>query len=433
MTQQRTSRDADRRSFGPAALARTLAWLRLCAVLGQTATVVFVGRYLQLPLAEAALFGGIGVLAAFGLAVLWRLRQPWPITTTEVMAHIGVDTVVLSWLLYLTGGASNPFVGLLLMPITLAATALKLRDVAVIAALSCAAYLVLMQWNVPLAGTQLEGTDARTFGLHVLGMAASFAISAVLLGGFISRLAEALREKQVETQRIRERALRDEGILAIATQAAGAAHELNTPLSTMRTLVGELRREHPDGTLGEDLALLSSQLERCRETLRELVAVGKAQLEQAGERVSVADFVNGCGDRLQLLRPEILYKVTLPDDASEWIVEVPAGLRHAVINLLNNAAEASLANNSAEVDVAVAREGAQLVLRVRDHGRGIAQADRLGTRFESSKSTGLGIGFALADATAERLGGDLVISAADGGGTETRLSVPLQSVRLTIH
>ena len=433
MTLQRSPLDADRRSFGPAALARTLAWLRLCAVLGQTATVVFVGRYLHLPLAEAALFAGIGVLAVFGLTVLWRLRQPWPITTTEVMAHIGVDTVVLSWLLYLTGGASNPFVGLLLMPITLAATALSLRDVAVIAALSCAAYLVLMQWNVPLAGTQLEGPDARTFGLHVLGMAASFAISAILLGGFISRLAEALRGKQVETQRIRERALRDEGILAIATQAAGAAHELNTPLSTMRTLVAELRREHPDGVLGEDLALLSSQLERCRETLRELVAVGKAQLDQAGERISVADFMAGCGDRLQLLRPEILYNVTLPDDAADWIVEVPAGLRHAVLNLMNNAAEASLANDSDAVDVAVVREGANLVLRVRDHGGGIARADRLGTRFESSKSTGLGIGLALADATAERLGGQLVISAAEGGGTETRLSVPLDSVRLTIH
>ena len=413
-----------RPEFGIPAVARTLAWLRFSAVIGQTATVIFVSEGLGVALDTPRLYTGIALLGLFALIVRWRLAQPWPVSAGELMLHVAIDTVVLGWLLFLTGGATNPFAALLLLPITLVATALSPRHVIVVALMSLGTYLVLLRWNQPL--------PPLGSGLHLLGMAMSFLISACLLGWFISRLALVLRDNQTLAQRIRERALRDEGFLAIATQAAGAAHELNTPLSTMRTLVTELRREHAEGALAEDLALLDRQIERCRDSLRELVAAGKAQLAQTGERMSVADFVNVCGDRLQLLRPEILYKVELPDDAAEWIVEVPAGLHHAVLNLMNNAAEASLANASAAVDVAVAREGANLVLRVRDYGRGIPQAVRLGMPFESSKSTGFGIGLALADATAERLGGELVIRAADGGGTETRLSVPLASVRLTL-
>ncbi len=415
---------ARRPEFGIPAVARTLAWLRFSAVIGQTATVVFVSEGLGIALDTPRLYVGIAILGLFALAVRWRLAQPWPVSAGELMLHVAIDTVVLGWLLFLTGGATNPFAALLLLPITLVATALSPRHVIVVALMSLSTYLVLLRWNQPL--------PPLGSGLHLLGMAMSFLISACLLGWFISRLALVLRDNQTLAQRIRERALRDEGFLAIATQAAGAAHELNTPLSTMRTLVTELRREHTEGVLAEDLALLDRQIERCRDSLRELVAAGKAQLAQTGERISVADFVNGCGDRLQLLRPEILYRVELPPDAAEWIVEVPAGLRHAVLNLMNNAAEASLANDSEAVDVTVAREGANLVLRVRDHGRGIPRAMRLGTPFESSKSTGFGIGLALADATAERLGGELVIRDADGGGTETRLSVPLHSVGLTI-
>jgi two-component system, sensor histidine kinase RegB len=412
-----------RPEFGVPAVARTLAWLRFSAVIGQTATVLFVTEGLGIALDTPHLYTGIALLGAFALVVRWRLGRAWPVSAGELMLHVAIDTVVLGWLLYVTGGATNPFAALLLLPITLVATALSPRHVIAVALMSLGTYSVLLRWNQPL--------PPLGSGLHVLGMAMSFLISAALLGWFISRLALVLRDNQALAQRIRERALRDEGFLAIATQAAGAAHELNTPLSTMRTLVTELRREHTAGELAEDLTLLDRQIERCRDSLRELVAVGKAQLAQARERISVADFVNGCGDTLQLLRPEILYKVTMPDDAAAWIVEVPAGLRHAVLNLMNNAAEASLANDSAAVDVAVAREGTQLVLRVRDHGRGVARAARPGTLFESSKSTGLGMGVALADATAERLGGELVISAAAGGGTETRLSLPLDSVRPT--
>lgn len=410
---------ARRPEFGIPAVARTLAWLRFSAVIGQTATVLFVTQGLGIALDTTHLYLGIAVLGAFALAVRWRLAQAWPVSAGELMLHVAIDTVVLGWLLFLTGGATNPFAALLLLPITLVATALSPRHVIAVALMSLVTYVLLLRWNQPL--------PPLGSGLHVLGMAMSFLISACLLGWFISRLALVLRDNQALAQRIRERALRDEGFLAIATQAAGAAHELNTPLSTMRTLITELRREHTQGLLADDLALLDGQVERCRDSLRELVAVGKAQLTQSGERCRLGEFVADCEHRYRLLRPEVMLTVDLPEAAAALAMFVPAGLRHALLNLLNNAADASLANQADEIALQVHSDGDGLEFRVRDRGAGFAagMAAALGTPFQSSKSTGLGIGLALADATAERLGGNLYTRDRDGG-VETVLALPLR-------
>lgn len=409
-----------RPEFGIPAVARTLAWLRFSAVIGQTATVLFVTRGLGISLDTPRLYTGIAALGLFALAVRWRLAQSWPVGAGELMLHVAIDTVVLGWLLFLTGGATNPFAALLLLPITLVATALNPRHVIAVALMSLVTYLTLLRWNHPL--------PPLGSGLHVLGMAMSFLISACLLGWFISRLALVLRDNQALAQRVRERALRDEGFLAIATQAAGAAHELNTPLSTMRTLITELRREHTTGVLAEDLALLDSQIERCRDSLRELVAVGKAQLAQASEQRLLGEFVADCQHRYSLLRPEVALAVDLPEAAAALCVVVPAGLRHALLNLLNNGADASLANQAGQITLQVQVAGDTLEFRVRDEGPGFAagMAAALGTPFQSSKSTGLGIGLALADATAERLGGNLYARETGGAGVETVLALPLR-------
>jgi two-component system sensor histidine kinase RegB len=409
-------------------LAAILAWLRLCAVGGQSLTVFTVTRWMDVDVPLPPLAAGIAALAVFAAFALWRLRRPWPVSAAEVVAHIAVDTAVLGWLLYWSGGAANPFVSLLLMPTTLAASALALRHVAVVGALSALTYLGLLFWHVPLP-TLHAHAGSGDFNLHVLGMAASFAISTAMLGYFIGRLAQALRARREEVQRVRERALRDEGILAIATQAAGAAHELNTPLSTLHTLLTELRRTPRDAELADDLALMQSQVQRCRETLRELVAVGKAQLGDARERSTLGEFVHGGVERFRLLRPEIEVALELTEVDAALPLALPFGLRHALLNLLNNAADASEANDADALQLAVQREGAALALRVRDHGRGLDAATRarLGHDFSSSKSSGLGLGFALADATAERLGGTLTLHPSDTG-SETVLRIPLAAL-----
>ena len=392
---------------GPFALARTLAWLRLCAIGGQSIAVLICAWWLCLPIPLLPLLACIGLLSVFSVLAAWRLNQPWPIREAETIAHICMDTLVLGALLFFTGGDSNPFAPLLVVPIALSAAALSIRTTIAVAAIAGTAYVLLMRWHVPLPLP--HGRYDNGFELHVLGMGVNFVVTALLLGFFINRLARALRMQQLAMQRIHERGLRDEGILAIATQAAGAAHELNTPLSTLRTLLPELRREHAgDTALAEDLALLEGQVDRCRDILREMVAFGQAQLSQEPERLDVTQFLHGCAERFQLLRPEAELQLQLDEAIAHLPLHVPPGLRHALLNLLHNAADASAEHDSREVLLHVTREENRLQFAVIDHGPGFASTEggmRLG---QTQKQDGLGIGLTLAEATAERLQGELL-------------------------
>ena len=418
-------RKKPRSRIGPFALTRTLAWLRLCAIAGQSVAVLVSAWWMHLAIPLLPLLLGIGVLAVFAVFAAWRMGQQWPVREWETIGHITVDTLVLGYLLYFTGGASNPFITLLLVPIALSAAALSVRALLVVSLLAAVAYLLLLVWYVPLP---MAASGGDGFALHVAGMAVNFVITALLLGFFINRLARAVHVQQLEVQRVRERALRDEGILAIATQAAGAAHELNTPLSTMRTLLPELRHEHAaDAALTDDLELLEGQVDRCRTILREMVAFGKAQLSQEPERASVAEFIRGCLERFQLLRPEAELSLELDDAIAQTILRTPPGLRHSLLNLLNNAADASASRNSCAVSLHVSRDGGWLQLQVGDHGPGFGAIDEMTALGYSQKQTGLGIGLALAEATAERLDGELVARNAEHGA-EVCLRLPLSVI-----
>ncbi|HET7329948.1 ATP-binding protein [Dyella sp.] len=413
--------------IGPFALTRTLAWLRLCAIAGQSMAVMICSWWMHIDLPTLSLLLGIDMLAVFAVFAAWRISQPWPVHEWETVCHIVADTLVLSYLLYFTGGARNPFVTLLLVPIALSAAALSVRAILAVAAIAGAAYFVLLRWYVPLPMNELSAND-HGFSLHVAGMGVNFGITALLLGFFINRLATAVRQQQQEVQRVRERALRDEGILAIATQAAGAAHELNTPLSTMRTLLPELRREHAtDAALNEDLQLLEGQVERCRTILREMVAFGKAQLSQEPERLALSTFIHGCVERFKLLRPEAELELEVQPQLDALVLRTPPGLRHALLNLLNNAADASALCESHFVMLEVRRHEQWLDWIVRDRGPGFTPAGATAAIGISGKQSGLGIGLALAEATAERLTGQLII-ANTGNGAELRLRLPLSTI-----
>ncbi|GLQ95888.1 ATP-binding protein [Dyella mobilis] len=413
--------------IGPFALTRTLAWLRLCAIAGQSMAVMICSWWMRIDISALSLFLGIDLLAVFAVFAAWRISQPWPVREWETVCHVAADTLVLGYLLYFTGGASNPFITLLLVPIALSAAALSVRAVLSVAAIAGAAYIVLLLWYVPLPMNELMGTD-HGYSLHVAGMGVNFAVTALLLGFFINRLANAVRMQQLEVQRVRERALRDEGILAIATQAAGAAHELNTPLSTMRTLLPELRREHAsDSVLDDDLSLLEGQVERCRTILREMVAFGKTQLSQEPEQLTLQAFIHGVVERFQLLRPEAEFELSVPSELEPLVLRSPPGLRHALINLLNNAVDASAMRGSHSVTLEVRRAAPWLEWIVCDHGPGFYPVGGTASIGESGKLSGLGIGLALAEATAERLNGELTATNGETGA-EMRLRLPLSAI-----
>jgi len=196
-------------------------------------------------------------------------------------------------------------------------------------------------------------------------------------------------------------------------------------------LLGELRRAPVDAaTLNEDLDVLQRQADRCRDILRELVAVGSAQLADTPEILDLEEFIAGCAERFRLLRPEVELHIAIAAEIATIRLSVLPALRHALINLLNNAGDASQQQSSSRVDLVAGCQAHILEFRIRDYGAGLA-ADILaaaGHDFYSSKRNGLGLGLALTHATAERLNGELSVHAAEGGGSETCLRLPLRSV-----
>ncbi|MEP7041595.1 MAG: ATP-binding protein [Dokdonella sp.] len=402
-------------------LLRNLALLRWFAVAGQLATVTLVLYALDIPLQPLPLWCGIAALASFNLWASWRARRVRHVDAIEVVAHLSVDMAVLAWLIGWSGGAMNPFAPLFLLPIALAAVALPARWVVATALLCCLGYAASALLGQPLP--HAHGVTGDAFNLHLAGMAVMFAISVAVITFFLSRFAQALREREQELARLREHFARNEGILALATHAAAVAHELNTPLGTL-TLMLEDQLDQPPYGAQEELKTMAALVNVCRDRVRELAAPAApaATVEEIG--MTIERIV----ERWQLLRPATTLEYSGRLDAAPLHALDP-GIGHLLTALLNNAADASEHAGDVRVALHLEAHDDHLIGAVRDHGAGFADGAAAwpGALFRSTKPDGLGVGLALSHATVERLGGELTLQAADGGGTRIVFRLPLRA------
>lgn len=407
--------------FDAHALVAAIAWLRPCAALGQALAIAAALVWLHITLPLLPLAVGIALLLASAPLLFWRLRRGWPVTAAEAAGHLIVDVILLSWALFFTGGASNPFITLLLVPVALAAAALPGKAIAAVTALAVGAYALLIFRYVPLADMPMHG---NAFRLHLTGMTINFMIAVLLLAVFVGRIAASLTRQREATRRLRERTLRDEGILAIATQAADAAHRLNTPLSTLRTLLTELAGDPRLDAARTDLDLMAGEVERCRGILRDMVDYGRQQLDGHPYATTAGDFVRASADRFRLLRPDAELAVTVERALDGRALAVEPALAHALFNLLQNAFDASHRNGSRTVTLDATLRGDRFECIIGDRGDGFPGAPPAGLPAQSGKPGGLGIGLALARTTIERLRGELSTTSSTAG-TRVRVQLPL--------
>jgi two-component system sensor histidine kinase RegB len=398
-------------------LLRTLALLRAVAVAGQAAAVFTATEGLELALDPRPLFAGCVVLALFAAYAGWAASRATQASTPTVLAHVAVDLVVLTWMLYWSGGPSNPFVSLYLLPIALVAFALPPAAVLSVAIAAATGYSLLMVAHVPIPH---QHGEAAFFDLHVVGMWVNFLLTAALFTVFATRLSAVIGRQRRALARSREEALRSEGILAVATQAAATAHELNTPLSTMAVLLSDLADAHAaDPRLGPDLATLRRQVDVCRDAVRRLAVEG-----ETGPRGTIAldALVRRALDRLQVLRPDALPEVEGLEGVAGITVRDDPRIEHLLINLLSNAFDASRAARNDGARLRVARTEGALRIVVEDRGPGFAVAPR---DFASDKPDGLGLGLTLSRVIAEHFDGTIETRASAGGG-EVAVSLPLR-------
>lgn len=402
---------------------RLLFRLRCFAVLGQLLTILGAIWWLDIPLPRVSLLSIVAALAAFNLFTGWQLRRNGRLQRTVssgvLLAQISVDIVALTGLLYFAGGAANPFVSLYLLPISIAAALLPLPLVLLLTFGTLACYSALMVWHVPLPHVHAFGHDQ--FWGHQIGMWLTFVIAAALIVWFLSQAAILIRERDRQLRLAREKAMRNEHILSLATLAASTAHELGTPLATLALLTDELRQDAamPAAVL-PDLQLMAEQIVRMKRLLSEISgrAAGETDVSAA---VPVAQWVERWLDEWRLLRPGIQLQATLTGIDSINIVPAPA-LAKALQNLLNNAADVS----PGQVELTVTADALHLLFEVLDRGPGLAPevAALAGDVPVSTKAEGLGIGLLLTHATIEQLGGEVAVFDRPGGGTCIRVAVP---------
>lgn len=389
-------------------------WLLLAAFLA----TVLAPALLRLQLPLPPMLAVLAALAGFNAWLQLRLQRGEDFPAGELFGQLCVDLVALAVLLYLSGGAANPLISLLLIPVAVAALALPGPHAAVITALAVAAYSLLTWRYLPLA----IGEPERAAQLHLAGMWLTFVISAVMIAWFVVRMAASIRDRDRQLAAVREQALRDERVVALGAQAAGAAHELGTPLATIAVLVGEL--EH-DPALGEDaradLALIKEQVASCKRIISGLAERSGATRMERLKAADAETWLRGVVARWHAMRPQAEARLEIRGQGGRpGLIPDPA-LEQAVSNLLNNAADA---DGSARIGLDWDDSG--IVVAVSDHGPGFSRTV-LGSKLREpipSSRGGAGVGLMLALSAAEHCGGSLTLANLPDGGACATLRLP---------
>ncbi|HHM04441.1 MAG TPA: HAMP domain-containing histidine kinase [Gammaproteobacteria bacterium] len=366
----------------------------------------------------------VSVMAVYVLLTLltgFRSRTAGGVSVGEFFLHLVADVGVLTALLYFTGGSTNPFVSLLLLPLVIVAATLPHRHVWAMAGLVLACYSLLMFYYRPLPHARVQ--HGSSFDLHVLGMWFSFVMGVALIVFFVARLAESLRQRDRKLAEAREQALEDRHLVALGTLAAGAAHELGTPLATMAVVSGELLHDHGnDPELREKAEILQQQLVRCKTIVSDMAASAGVPRAEAVRRIALDKYLCQVLSQWRLLRPGAAPRCHLAGEGAPPVVVTDKTLTQALMNVLNNAADAS----PDQIEVCARWDGAGITVAVCDRGPGIPAAAQahLGTPFFTTKAGGQGLGLYLARAAIGRHGGALALLARPGGGTCVEITLP---------
>lgn len=405
------------------------------------ALIIFISLYgLEMPLPESSLWGILCLMTAFNWWTWLRLDSSEPIAENELFIQLSFDVLAITAILYFTGGATNPIAWFFLLPLIIAATVLPQEFTWYMVIFTSGCYTLLMSYYQPLPDIQPvvfreERAQAmhamlpkHDLDLHVFGMWFGFVFSAVLVAYFVVEMAKTLRARERSLAEAREQSLRSERVVALGTLAAGAAHEMGTPLGTMAILIREIEddcEDYGDPELAEKMKILREQVARCKQALSVMSASAGEIRAESGRLMDLATYLDGVVDSWRQQRPGAKLKYrkagTLPPPG----VLAELTLTHALINILNNATDVSPKG----VEMYARWDRNSMTLRILDRGPGIAPgiSEQIGKTPVTTKEQGLGVGLFLAFSTINRLGGSIEMLPRPDGGTATHIILPVVS------
>ena len=372
------------------------------------------------------------LLATVVLSIIlgyWRLRASWVMSNGELFCHLLVDVVFLFILLLNTGGVTNPLISYLLVLLAVTATLLPRAFVNSFAVGSILIYTFFLILDLQADHSPSALDQEIAFQLHLVGMWVIFLVSAILISVFITRMASAIKDRELNLAQARETEMRNEQLVAIGTLAAGTAHALGTPLSTMAVLLTELDKQDGEQLRSdetkEDISILKQQVTRCKDSLTQLTRYYNKEHPEQEERVALPHFVSDIRDYITNIHPSaaITFDVEVDDDTE---VDSNPSLKHAVINIIENGIKAARTRVDVNFKV-VSEDYPHVEIAVNDDGPGIPSEvmENMGEPFISMRKESMGLGIFLANAAIQRIGGSIEMFNLKTGGALTLIKLPL--------
>jgi two-component system sensor histidine kinase RegB len=420
-------------------------------ILGEVVLIILSVYGLKINLPEQQLWLVVLSSGAINLYTSMRLDTDEPVTELEVFTQISVDVFTIAALLYLTGGASNPITWVFLLPLIITAIMLPQAYAWYMVILTTSLYTMLIAFNIPLPSIEphmpdpamlnaneesyrmLQNShlmhDKSYFSLHMFGMWFGFVFSAGLVAFFVVELARTLRVQERSLAEARENALRDERVVALGTLAASAAHDMGTPLGTIAIVAHELEQEYPSHRypdLNEKMLIMQQQINRCKEALSVMSASAGEMRAESGGVILLTDYIDDVIKQWRTHKPGAKLSFFIdPQVAINAKIIAERTLTHSLINILNNAAEASPTELGIEFHATWDLDN--ITIKIRDFGSGFSSeiVEFAGKQPVVSKKRGLGVGLFLTYSTINRLGGNINLTNSDSGGACVEITLPL--------
>jgi two-component system, sensor histidine kinase RegB len=394
---------------------RTLVILRWFAILGQIGAIVVAVKVIDLQIEVGLTTVTIGASVVANLFSTFLYPQSRRLSEREATLMLVFDILQLGLLLYLTGGLNNPFALLMLAPVTIAATILPVRSTVALGVLAMTVLTLIANWHLPLlsdTGQRLELPRLFQFGFWIALMigVVFLAIYARQVTTEMHTMSEALVATQMALSR--EQKLTDLGGVV-----AAAAHELGTPLATIKLVSTEMvndLKDQPD--LLADARLIGQQAERCRDIL---VSMGRAGKEDMHLRRALLEAVVREAAEPHLDRGRAVHVAVAPaeDDADRQpLIARRPEIIHGLRNLIQNAVDFS----ATTVEIEAAWSAHSVTIRIEDDGPGFPASviGRIGDPFMRRRRLaedrarrpgyeGMGLGLFIAKTLLERSGAKL--------------------------
>ncbi|MCU0903861.1 MAG: ActS/PrrB/RegB family redox-sensitive histidine kinase [Tabrizicola sp.] len=394
---------------------RTLIVLRWMAIAGQIAAILVASRVygLDLPLGLSALAVGLSVLANILLVMLFPENRR--LTEAEAFLMLLFDLGQLAFLLFLTGGLTNPFAILVLAPVTISASVLRLRSTVALGTLAIIVVTAALFWHIPLRFA--DGRELVIPPLFMFGFWLSIVIGILFLGLYSRRVATEMRSMSEALLATQMALAREQKLTDLAGVVAAAAHELGTPLATIKLVSAELIEEldgQPD--LQEDARLIRTQADRCRDILRDMGRAGKddRHLRQAPLSAVLREAAE---PHLARGKAVTFTFSPLQDGSDEQpVIQRRPEVIHGLRNLVQNAVDFARAQVWVEGEWTADR----ITIRITDDGQGFPPnlIGRIGDPFVRARRPeigpdkrpgyeGMGLGLFIAKTLLERSGAEL--------------------------